>query len=133
MDRELATIAAMWWGDIIRKSPHHDNGARDNANNFAMLLADVVSIKNEPTDEAVNKFEELLTESLVNDAPDNVWLDCDYHPGRFLSEAADAAGIDSLRFPFKTSMEIRNGEISVKEGYGRSYQSIYKKGTGESV
>ena len=134
--REMAHAMAAWWGDKI--SGHgawHDNGDHNNlASVFAGLLADTMT---EEADESkVNKFVDILTEKILEQANDGHLfelrynLDCDYAPSQFLSEAAKEAGIKSDNFPWKTSMAIRenqNGEtiVEVSAGYGASWEQIY--------
>lgn len=124
MKRETAEKAAKWWADTICN--HHDNGANDEANTMAMLLADILSVSNKPTDDQVSKFVELLTEKFEGMDSDNrvISLYCDYHPDMVLKEVADEAGISPSVFPYKTGMSIYHDQIEVKVGYGSPYTTI---------
>ena len=44
--------------------------------------------------------------------------------------AANKAGINRLNFPFKTGMFVSDTEVSVKEGYGEPYKTIWRKQEG---
>ena len=142
--REMAHAMAAWWGDKI--SGHgawHDNGDHNNlASVFAGLLADTMT---EEADESkVNKFVDILTEKILEQANDGHLLelrynlDCDYAPSQFLSEAAKEAGIKSDNFPWKTSMAIcenDDGEtiVEVSAGYGASWEQIYPVKNEEAI
>lgn len=123
MDRETATKAAKWWSGIL--NTHHDNGANDKANVMSMLLSDMLADKNAPTKDQITKFEQLLTDELMKlDSTREISLYCDYHPDEILYNAAEAAGINAICFPYKTGMLISGDKIKAKVGYGSSYSEI---------
>lgn len=116
MKREIAEKAAKWWGDIL--CHHHDNGANDEANGMAMMLADLLAMSNKPTDEQISKFVEVLTNKLECMDDHTVTMYCDYHPDMILLDVANEIGIDESVFPYKTGMTIFGDKVTVRAGYG---------------
>ena len=126
---EMAQCAAKWWADKLRSHPMHDNG--DPASGPAMVLADLLAMRNVPEDAQVDQFEKLLAEKL-NSEIEKGWyrmitVGCDYGPCAVLGNAAEAAGISSSVFPFKVHMyiEANTPAIYVRDGYGAPQVQIY--------
>ncbi len=121
-------IATNWWADKISGNVRHDNGALNEAPSaMACLFADMCA---KPImEEQKEMFKKTLEEKIIEQLSSRGRIDlyCDYGPDLYLREAAEKANIPTTNFPFKTGMYIeRNGDIRVKEGYGRSYESIGK-------
>jgi len=121
--KELAKATAQWWRSQLTCA-RHDNGDNSFSSILSGILADTIAMKNEPTVDQLDKFEEVLTNALLNDDSPTIFLDCDYNPCRMLSEAAEAAGINTMVFPWKTNSRTTETELLVSEGYGSSYRRI---------
>lgn len=120
MDRETAIKAAKWWSDKL-KCNSHSNGD----DSFASVMADHLASKNSVSEEQFTTFETYLIDDILK--CDRIVLRCDYGPDIKLSAAAEKAGIDRNKFPWKTSMYIDYDIISVSDGYGAGREVIYRK------
>lgn len=124
-DERLRTAAA-WWADLFRKPVVHDNGVAEHS-----MLGTLVGLKaGKPTEEQIKTFEDHLYNALVAEAQRGrsyIYVDVDYHPGIFLQDAMDAAGMGDgfCRLPFKTSMWIDGGKVTVAKGYRAEMVTIY--------
>lgn len=114
-------LAVDWWAKQI-KNPIFDNGDKSSTGAMSMLLATLLASKNEPGAEQIVAFKAALTEALKAQGKNGGWWDMslqvDYHPDPLLYECAKAVGIDELRFPCKTRMWFRDGNVIVAAGYG---------------
>lgn len=124
MKRETAIKAAKWWSGKL-KSNSHNNGNDSFASVMAGIMADYLADKNHVSEEQFAAFETHLIDRIIG--YDRIVLSCDYGPDHELAEAAEKAGIDCTRFPWKTSMYINNDEISVSDGYRARREVIYSK------
>ena len=124
MKRETAIKAAKWWSDKL-KSNSHSNGDDSFASVMAGIMADYLADKNCVSEEQYGTFETCLIDRIIE--YDRIVLSCDYGPDPELAEAAERAGIDRGKFPWKTSMYINNDEISVSDGYRARREVIYSK------
>lgn len=126
---EIARLAASWWADILREgvTPSVERDAAWGEGNGAVftdfMISLAVSRATPLTLEAIQKFEDKLTE-IISTSNYCTWIDVDYHPCRFLTDAVEQCGIDHektralIRFPFKTSMMLDDEEVTVARGYG---------------
>ena len=109
MNREIAIKTAVrWWADKLKTRQPHSNGDNSPTSVFACLLADMGT--NEVCDDKLGLFMDELT-AQINTYMDKfndryVSIMCDYGPGAMLCEAAEKADINSVNFPFKTSISI---------------------------
>lgn len=112
--------AVKWWSNKVCKPKPHSNGDESRGSVFAMILADMGT--KEVTDEQRMTFEKKLGELI--EEKEKEWeglqfcIGCDYGPDNVLGDAAKAAGINELNFPFKTLMIFKDGKIMVRDGYG---------------
>lgn len=122
---EMLNVAVDWWANKLQ-NVHHDNG--DRACALAMMMADMCAMKNNITAEQIDTFKKNLKSNISNNLEHcslkEIWLDCDYAPDEILSVAAVSAGIDPIRFPFKTGMRISETEVKVSDGYAQPYVVI---------
>lgn len=124
MERETAIKAAKWWSNKL-KCNSHSNGDDSFASVMAGIMADHLADKNSVSEEQFVIFETYLIDSIIK--CDHIVLRCDYGPDIKLSAAAEKAGIDRIKFPWKTSMYIDYDIISVSDGYGAGREVIYRK------
>jgi hypothetical protein len=85
----------------------------------------------------VDAFEDVLPEHIAHYAREYGYDDLtrraftvsvDYHPDSALVDAAEDAGVENVgmgTFPSKTTMWIRDGWVSVREGYQSNRETIY--------
>lgn len=125
--KELATVAADWWTAQIAGLAKKDNGDRSGTGGLAMMLGMINAADNEPSLEAIQKFNTLLVKRFCYALAEHPYqhVGCDYHPDGSLSFVAQIAGIHSSRFPWKTSMWLRSDEVKVRCGYGADEVTIY--------
>lgn len=67
ISQEQAALAAKWWADQISNAgslKNHDNGGKDEANQWGMIFGSLLAHKNKPTVEQVEKFRSRLQEVL---------------------------------------------------------------------
>lgn len=127
----LSEHASEWWVKKLQ-APVFDNGATDQANIMAQLLA-TLNHKAEPA-EKVLKFKEtlkgIITKSLSSDRNSlyGMSFGVDYHPDRILAEALSKAGIEDNMscLPWKTNMSILDGKIEARSGYGAPREVVYE-------
>lgn len=122
---EMINVAVDWWANKLQ-NVHHDNG--DPTSALAMMMADLYVMKKQITEEQIDTFKKNLKSNISNILEHcslkEIWIDCDYAPDDILSVAAVSAGIDPLRFPFKTGMRISKTEVKVSDGYAQPYVTI---------
>jgi hypothetical protein len=124
-EREIVA-AVDWWKQVLLRQPFKDAGSRgDESMQFAEVAGWLLSLKNAPDAEAVERFGVLLHDWLAANWCKWQILDCDYHPGHPLGELAKQAGVSDLAFPWKTTMWVREGHVSVRHGYGADEQVLY--------
>lgn len=134
MKKEIAIkTAAKWWTDRLRERGPHSNGDNSMASMLANMFADMAS-KEIPEDklqqfqtELELRIEEFMAE-LSPYAREQAWLCCDYGPGIMLRDAADAAGIDYINFPFKTNVVVEKDgndyRVRASHGYAQPYVAV---------
>ena len=128
--------AAKWWANTLRRSyQDHDNGEFKGS---AMLSLADTEKRGEGYDPAViDAFENALPEHIAAQAEEYglddlsqraLTVNVDYHPDSALADAAEDAGMENVgmaTFPSKTMMWIRDGWVSVSEGYQADRETIY--------
>ena len=127
---EMADFAANWWAERIKGDTEHDNGDKSMTGMIAGILGNML---NKPvTEEQLKKFKALVQNYIIVKSvtilnTQFIEFHCDYKPYSPLDKFAKACDIPLENFPWKTTMMIYSNEIMVKEGYGASYKTIYKK------
>lgn len=112
-DMHLEIEAAVaWWKDILR----------EHSKRPTPLIGE-----EQPTlkEEQLDAFAAALTTRLEQYFQEHTFcqLFVDYYPVPELAEAAKSAGMDpDIVFPWKTEMNILQGEITVFVGYGKPYK-----------
>ena len=96
--KEVAQTVATWWADKICGNVKFDNGDPSETGMICMGLAAICV--EEVTEEQKQKFIDTL--SGILEEQDHIYLGVDYHPGKWLCEAAKEAGISENNFPWKT-------------------------------
>ena len=123
---EAACAVAEWWASKIDGRHHHENGDHSFSGILAMAIADSAM---QPTDtEQIENFKNALVRRLESGEftfNGNTSMYCDYGPGTILRESAREAGISENNFPFKTSAFIKDGVVTVKDGYYGLPYTIY--------
>lgn len=124
---KVARAAANWWAQQLRdEDPLVDNGDLEQS-----MLGSVAREKalDKITSEQISEFEEILTEKIQQERirGRDRYIKCDYGPPKILAEAAEEAGIESVRsaFPWKTGMWIETNRVLVSEGYNSDREEIY--------
>lgn len=130
LTEEQIEKAAKWWADRIC-APVFDglsDAERKNPVNATYQFAEMfVSISVESVDnDRREQFMAAIKEEL-RDPEYNPWwgLGVDYHPDRYLANAAVEAGISTHNFPWKTHMSFtEDGEVKAKLGYGNPNEVV---------
>lgn len=124
IDLELAQKAARWWANKLRGPVKLDNGDRSPVGVLTALMAGDLqrAERSKRSEQDIAAFESALTDVIIEHAEEVSTyhpLSVDYGPGYWLNMAASRAGIDlgSASLPWKTTMWIRDGKITVAEGY----------------
>lgn len=115
--KELATAGASWWaGHFGSRAPKPRTGV-GVVEASASLLSDVPP----PTADQVAAFRVSLESGLIAAlTKSSGWLTVrtDYDPDALLAGAMEAAGLEAdfgvLFLPWKTKMEFRDGQITVR-------------------
>ena len=123
MNEKMSKLTSKWWRNKI-ECCHHDNGDSSTECMMAGVLADLLARQNAPSQFQLDKFEEVLTKTIMNNTSVVVTLNCDYHPCEILHDAASAAGIDESVFPWKVSTQTTEDSVCVKDGYGSPMMEI---------
>lgn len=121
---DAITAAVAWWMDTLAGTPKQDNGDAFQSVFAGWAMGNVPS----PTPDQLEAFADYLDARLRDpdvSAYEKNYLGCDYCPGGLLGDAAKHAGINTLRFPIKTSMWIRDGKVTVRYGYSAPVEQVY--------
>ena len=121
----MAIAAANWWAEKISKNEEKSNGSDDLASAMSSLLATKMAEDHIPSIESLEKFKESLTDIILS--KDLHMLDTDYVPDSYLTDAAVKANIDTIVFPWKTSMYLNDGTVYVYDGYYSKKKAIYQE------
>ena len=125
-DAVLKTVT--WWSDKSFRTVMNQNNGDDADDGVVNILLNTASMKakNGITGEQIKKFEDKLTELLMNAKSSyDRSLSVDYHPCEKLFEAAEFAGINSSCFPCKSCTSIdNNNKAFAKYQYGGDHNEI---------
>lgn len=116
-----------WWANAIC-NPKFDNGDDSEAGGMASFLAMLLGNSGEQlSQDSISAFKKHLGESLIKEFEyrDSIDLSVDYAPCSTLASAAEKAGVDTNKFPWKTFMCISKTEVSVRAGYGAKFEKIW--------
>ena len=109
-------------------NPKFDNGDDSEAGGMASFLAMLLGNSGEQlSQDSISAFKKHLGESLIKEFEyrDSIDLSVDYAPCSTLASAAEKAGVDTNKFPWKTFMCISKTEVSVRAGYGAKFEKIW--------
>jgi hypothetical protein len=120
--------AATVWARLL-EHPKFDNGDKSANGGLAFVLS-VMANKNANNDkDTLDKFVDALTTIVMNTESGNEyqvrWLEVDYHPCVALANAATAAGLNIAVWPCKTSVQIFEDRVTVRDGYGAGAKNHY--------
>ena len=127
--RPAAEAAARWWAEQVGQ-PVFDNG--DPSGIAGMLATVAASGTAVPTtdvaqvfvDRLARKIEDLL--AIQQREHPRVSLGVDYGPDLVLTHAAQAAGISTQRFPWKTNQWVYEHYVVASVGYGGRSRVIWR-------
>jgi hypothetical protein len=140
-DSPEIVAAAKWWRESLQW-PKFDNGDRSNTGLMAESMARMGHKIHD--EEVLKRFEIELRSAIAarynekkNWHPSNPEfggygrvISVDYHADPILTGALEGAGGKAnsmLSFPWKTTMHVGPGKVTVACGYGAPYQTIYQK------
>jgi hypothetical protein len=134
-----ARAAAQWWakqiGVPVHKVVGDDPADPDRAvGDFIFVAMQIVAARHPVSESQGERFAAALEERIDGMlAGGGTWISIgvDYGPDRQLAEAADAAGVDCSRFPFKTHMAITPNYVTASLGYGAQARLIWQSPTWE--
>lgn len=131
-------LAAHEWSRLL--NTHGDNGETDPFRARMMhVLIGMAAMKNAPTDESRTLFARLLvtlgggvvtTESNFGGKMHTHYhrmtqLSVDYHPGLWLADLAEMAGMPEVVWPMKTHSRLDADCFHLRAGYGAEGQYLY--------
>lgn len=128
--RKAAEFAAGWWAEQLAGVPRFDNGDKSRMGGLTMLMAlSARASMADPSDDTLAKFREALVTRLMEHS-ETEWpfaFGVGYGPDGILADAAEEAGLNAgePRWPWKTMMWIRAGQVTVSAGYGAKHEHLY--------
>lgn len=127
-----ARAAAEWWAQQLAEprfnaqSPGHLDFNSLAAEGLASLIADGHPVTADQLADFTDLLEQAVTRQMDKHPGGLFGLRVDYGPDTTLRQVADAAGISTSRFPWKTSMWLRNdGALTASCGYGAPEQVVW--------
>lgn len=130
-----AVAAANWWAEAIGSPKFDALGATRGQDRketetmeMASMLAMLIASDSPVLQEAGAKFAVLLAskiEASLTGRNYGVSLGVDYGPDRVLGETAQEAGVSGSRFPWKTSMWVREDHVTVSAGYAAPTRLVW--------
>lgn len=126
---EYNKVAAKWWADKLRNVGlgNFDNGDSSSAGGLAMILAGMLAMDTQPSDESIDLFEKELAETIKEQVErrGSMTLSVDYGPDYILGSLAEKTGVSTNGFPWKTTMWVRENEVTVSAGYAAPAKTIF--------
>lgn len=123
--KNAAEAAAMWWAEqigapVFKMVSGYEPRQEREAGDFASVMPSMLASRHPVSEEQGQRFVEALTAKVQKLIDDGSWvsLGVDYGPDLALAEAAEAAGINNSRFPWKTHMSITRYYVTASLGYG---------------
>jgi hypothetical protein len=142
INQKLLDVAADWWIEqITGQKLNWDNGAQNEGSRedqelgmMMFMLGNLVAgnAREKITPEQIKIFRDSLIRQIKENCDKqeaferDIVLSVDYHPGRYLYEAAEEAKIDEYAFPCKTVMWINEHSVSAKCGYGADAKELIR-------
>jgi hypothetical protein len=131
--KNAAEAAAKWWAEAIGAPEFKATGENDSGEDrftmgMAGALAGILADRHPVSQAQAQEFVKELTKIIEERQARCAWrtsLATDYGPDFELAKAADAAGVNSSRFPWKTHMAIRPDHVIVSAGYGAPDKLIW--------
>jgi len=117
---EAVLKSVMWWSEKAFKTAFNQNNGDDSPQGgFAFALMNMLSMKAQDavTPDKIKKFEDKLTEILMEEGPGYRRLEVDYGPSKMLADACEFAGIDGSCLPIKSSTSIAADDFTVRAYY----------------
>lgn len=120
--------AVNWWKKVLinpKFSAHSEEERASGQDNLAMaeLMAKTFLTNGNSDKHAVDQFCIELQKLLKESEYSKFGLHVDYDPCQILNDAAKKSGFKG-RFPWKTNMYFRHGEVQVSYGYGAKVETI---------
>ena len=125
----VAKIGAAWWTNIICGDSRGGSLGNDLESKIIMSISNQIFPKESVSDEQKNKFEEILTEKIMDAIleynGESVTINCDYGTDILIYQAMEESGVSTARTPFKTEMCINAFDVSVRNGYGAKQETLF--------
>lgn len=126
---EYNKVAAKQWADKLRNvGPRNfDMGESGEVGFWAMMLGTMAAMNTQTPSENIDKFEERLSETIKEEVEDcgHLTLSVDYGPDYILGRLAQETEVSTNGFPWKTTMWIEKGKVSVSAGYAAPEEIIF--------
>lgn len=126
---EYNKVAAKWWADKLRNvgPGNFDNGDSSSTGGMAMILATMLAMDTQSSEEAIILFEKRLAETILDQVEQHgsMVIRVDYGPDYILSDLAQETGVSPNGFPWKTTMWIVKDKVTVSAGYGAPRKVIF--------
>jgi len=129
-----ARAAAEWWAEQIGapvfraiRGDEPDRQSQDFGA-MTMMLGTILADRHPIREGQGEKFVTILAAAIAEGLDRNDYglnLGVDYGPDRMLAEAAEAVGIHTGRFPYKTHMWIKCDHVTAALGYGAKSRLIW--------
>lgn len=120
-------VAAKWWADKLRyvEPDNFKSGGNSETDNLMMILATMFAIDSKTSGKNIDLFEKELSKTIKKNvkAYGSITLSVNYAPDKTLWNIAQKTGVSRNRFPWKTTMWIKKGKVSVT--VGNSKQVIF--------
>lgn len=121
-----ARAAAIWWAEQVG-APTFRN-VDENSGSLQDTIASGYPVGAEQGEKFAAELEQAIGGQLEGQHW-NVHLGVDYGPDLMLAEAADKAGIDRSRFPWKTRMSVHSDYVTAALGYRAADKLIWQSPT----
>jgi hypothetical protein len=124
-----ARAAADWWANAVG-APTFDAGADSPSLATAEVMASMLAATSPVSNDSATKFRDLLEQKIAQalsyDLGRGISLGVDYGPDQELGDIAQAAGISSSRFPWKTNMWVYHTHVIVSAGYAAPARLVWQ-------
>lgn len=121
----IAELASAWWSKVIQ-NPKFDNGDMSRTGAISSVISKMLVKK--LNEDQISNFKQKLKEIILEHIKDDDYtfiLGVDYGPCRYLTTAAEYAGVSINNFPIKTSMWISRNHLMVSYGYCAKREILY--------
>ena len=104
-----------WWAEKMQAPMNQNNGDDCDSGGLTLMLSNLVSQKAQQTisSENIKLFKSNLKNQLMSMEGQRVCLSVGYHPCQELATSAQAAGIDVMCFPYKTTSWINEKNLAM--------------------